>query len=227
MDAEMETLLHLNLSLAATPTLTVLKAYGMKQVAFAIPEAGNGFAIKVEAALPFTALTEALNALLHGKRLELTEGFVNRHVVIESCKVNSAGQHLVVEVQFSGSFTGTVFLTGVPFYNPDSRQVELQHIAYDLKTTNLILKGAKWLFGNLIREEVKKYVSIDVSRFYETLSTRINELLNKAWATGITASGQMDALTITGVYAQAQQLLVQGYCSGQLQLAVSEQALKF
>jgi hypothetical protein len=37
----------------------------------------------------------------------------------------------------------------------------------------------------------------------------------------------MDALTITGIYAQTQQLLVQGYCSGQLQLTLSEQALKF
>ena len=79
----------------------------------------------------------------------------------------------------------------------------------------------------LILEEIKKYTIVDVTKFYSTATERINEVLNKEWTRGIQASGKTDSIVITGVYAQAQQLVIRAYCSGSLKLSVSELVLNF
>ena len=227
-DPQKAALLNLSLRLATTPAVSVIKASGIEQPTPAIDaNASNGFAFEMEATVSYNALNQVLHTFLQGKRIELTEGFINQHVIIEGCKLDSSGNNLLAEVPFSGSFNGILYLNGTPFYDPQLRRIELQDVAYDLKTKSLLLKGVKWVFGKLILEEIKKYTAVDVAPIYSTATERINEVLNKEWTRGIQASGTTDALVITGVYAQPQQLVIRGYCTGSLKLSVSELVFNF
>jgi hypothetical protein len=120
-----------------------------------------------------------------------------------------------------------MYVTGIPLYNSGMRQIELQDVAYDLKTKSLLLKGAKWLFGGLILDEIKKVTAVDLTRFYTNAAARLTEVLNKTGAKGLQTAGTITDLTITGVEARQHELLIRGRCSGTLKLIVSEQLLKF
>ena len=227
-DPQKAALLNLSLRLATTPALSVIEASGIAQPAPDLDaNASNGFALELEATVSYNALNQVLHTFLQGKRVALTEGLINQHVVIEGCKLDSTGNNVVAEIPFSGSFDGIFYLTGTPIYNPQSRCIELQDVAYDLKTKSLLLKGIKWVFGKLILEEIKKYTTVDVTKFYSTATERINQVLNKEWTRGIQATGNIDSIVISGVYAQPQQLVVRAYCSGSLKLSVSELVFNF
>ena len=104
--------------------------------------------------------------------------------------------------------------------------MELRQFDYDLKTKNLLVRGAKWLFDKLILEEMQQYTILPVAQYYNTATERINTLLNKEWTTGVVASGALEKIEITSISAQKEQLLIRSRCSGSLHVTVSESALK-
>src|SRR5215217_79931 len=173
-------LLHLNLNVAATLALTFVKSSGIPiSVLTGNAEAANGFALELEATFPYDKLTTVLDGYLRGKRFTLSEGFIKQHVVIDACKLYSNGDNLVAAAEFSGSFSGTLYATGKPVYNEATRSISLQQFNYDLKTENLLLKGAKWLFNKLILEEIQKYTLVDLSAYHKKLTDNLTSLLNK------------------------------------------------
>jgi hypothetical protein len=218
-------LLNLNLRLNAAPALTIVKAPGRQQ---AVPSSGaDGFSLELEAALPFEALSRTLNAYLQGKRFALTEGLIRQHVVVEASRLysNLRGS-LVIQVRFSGSFNGTVFLTGKPVYDAAAQKITLQNFDYELETKNLLLRGAKWLFDKLILEEIRKYTVVDVRALYKIIQAKLNEALNKEWAKGIQVAGTTEQLELTGIQVQQEQLVISLYCNGTLQVTIKELEFK-
>lgn len=219
-------LLNLNLRLNATLGFTFVKTPGRQQT---VPSSGaDGFALQMEAALPFEALSRTLNTYLQGKRFQLSEGLIRQHVVVDACRLYSnLRDSLVVEARFSGSFGGTVYLTGRPVYDAVAQKITLQNFDYDLETKNLLLRGAKWLFDKLILEEIRKYTVVDVAGLFKTVQVKLNEVLNKEWAKGIQAAGMTERLELTGIQAQQEQLVISLRCNGTLQVTIKEMELKF
>lgn len=228
MEIPVNTLLNANLSFTAAPALSFVTATGKERSVPGAPEEGNGFAFDLDIALPYEGLSRVLNTFLRRKPLTLSEGFIRQQVLLEGGKIYPDLQgRLVAEVPFSGSYSGTIFIIGLPVFNPQSHQIELQQVSYDLKTSSLLLKGAKWLFGNLVLEEIKKRSIVNLAPLYSAAAARIAELLNKPWGKGVHASGSVEALAITHLAAQKQQLLLRLRCTGRLKLMVTEAALPF
>ena len=103
----------------------------------------------------------------------------------------------------------------------------MEDLDYDLKTKNLLLKTAKWLFNKKIVNELKTYTSFDLSQYYDTASKTLNDWLNREWTKGIKGSGAVTDLKLTSVYALPQHLLIRSNCVGKLNVVVSELNLKF
>lgn len=212
------------LTAAAAPAVTIIKPFGKEQT---VASGQNGFRFELELALPYAALSPVLDVLLQGKRLQVTEGLIDQHVVLDGCTLYGDAQHrLVAEVPFSGSYSGTAVVFGTPVYQSQLRRIELQNVAYDIKTNNLLLRGAKWLFGNLILNEIRKHASFDLTPLCTAAAARLTESLNKAWGKGLQAQGAVTDLNIIGIEAEEQQLRVQAQCTGRLELTVTEADLK-
>lgn len=218
-------LLHINLGITATPAISFIKPESVQQTVpdLAGSATANGFNINLEAALQYDSLSKVINGYLAGKRFELSEGFIKKHIVINHCKVyNDGSDKLQVSVAFGGSFNGTVYFTGKPVYHEDLKKIEMQDFDYDLKTKDFLLKTAKWLFDKQIVTEIKKYTVFDLSAYYNTAATTIDAWLNKEWTKGIKGSGTVNDLKLTGVYAMPQHLLIRSNCTGNLNVLVSQ-----
>jgi len=112
-------------------------------------------------------------------------------------------------------------------YNAEKKSIEVQDLDYDLKTKNVLLKTAKWLFNKRIINEMKKYTSIDLSQYYDTASKALNGWLNREWTKGISGTGAVTELKLTSLYALPEHLLIRSNCVGKLSVVVSEVNLKF
>ena len=131
------------------------------------------------------------------------------------------------EMCISDWFDGAIFFTGKPVYNAEKKAIEVQEMDYDLKTRNLLLKTAKWLFNKRIVNELKKYTSFELATYYDTAAATLNNWLNKEWTRGIKGSGSVNNLQLTAVHALPQHLLIRSNCVGQLSVLVSEMDLQF
>jgi hypothetical protein len=223
-------LLNINIGLTASPVVSFEKK---TTVAPPLPNlqstAGTGgFSIYLDAALQYDSLSRVINGYMAGKRFEISEGLLARHVVVNNVTVagNEEG-HLLLKVNFSGSFNGAAFFTGKPVYNPESKTLEMHNLDYDLQTKNLLLKGAKWLFAAKIETELKKAASINLSTYFDTAKTALNEYLNKEWTKGIKGAGSVTDLRLLNAEALPQHLMLRTACTGNLSIKISEFNLGF
>ncbi|GAC1419946.1 MAG: hypothetical protein NVSMB67_11120 [Flavisolibacter sp.] len=222
-------LLNINIGITATPVISYAKTETVPStVPDLSPSSGDGFDIYLEAALQYDSLSNVMNGYLAGKRFDFSQGIIKNHIIINHTTVsgNESGD-LVVKVDFSGSFNGTASFNGKPVYNPEKKTIEVKELHYDLKTNNLLLMGAKWLFSSKIEGELKKYTSFDLTQYFDTASKSMNLWLNKEWTKGIRGAGSIKDLTLTSVHALAEHLLIRSNCTGKLNVVISEIDLKF
>jgi hypothetical protein len=222
--------LHINIGITATPVVSFAPpAVTPSPVPDLSGSSGSGgFNIFLEGALQYDSLTNVLNGFLAGKRFDVSEGLFARHIVIRETRVSADDEgNLLIKVDFTGSFDGTAYFNGKPVYNPEKKTIEVQDLDYDLKTRNLLLKTAKWLFNKKIVAELNKYTSFDLSQYYDTASKTMNEWLNKEWTPGVKGTGSVSELKLTQVYALPQHLLIRSNCAGHLSVRVSDVNFSF
>jgi hypothetical protein len=223
-------LLNMSLGLTATPVISFTRPNGAPTLVPDLSSSGNkkGFSIFLDAALNYDSLSTVMNQYLKGKRFDFKEALFKKHVIMDSCKVggNAAG-NLLIDVQFSGSHNGAVRFTGKPFYNPDTKSIEVADLEYDLKTRDFLLNTAKWMFNKRIINELKKYTSFNLTSYYDSASKSMDSWLNKEWARGIRSTGKINDLRIVSVKAFQQHLSLQTACSGILNLRIDELSLSF
>jgi hypothetical protein len=223
-------LLNINIGISASPSVTFEKPAG---VTSAVPNLSNtatpgGFSVYLDAALQYDSLSRVVNGYMAGKRFEVSEGLIKKHIIVKEVTVASSAEgRMLIKLDFTGSFNGTAFFTGNPVYNPASKTIEVQDLDYDLQTKNVLLKTAKWLFAGKIEEELKKNTKIDLTTYFETAQKSLNTHLNKEWTKGIKGSGNIKELKVVSVKPLPQHILIKTACSGALSVQVSEIDLSF
>jgi hypothetical protein len=223
-------LLRINIGISATPVVSFEKPDVTLSGVPNLSTSNNpgGFNIYLEAALQYDSLGNVLNGFLVNKRFDVTEGLFKKHIIVQHTSVTGDDEgNMVIRLEFTGSFDGTVVFKGKPVYNPEKKTIEVQDLDYDIRTKSLLLKTAKWLFNKRIINELKQYTSFDLSQYYDTATITMNTWMNREWTRGITGSGVVRDLKLTAVYAMPQHLLIRSNCTGNLNLLVSEINLKF
>ena len=63
--------------------------------------------------------------------------------------------------------------------------IEVRDIDFDVKTKNLLLKSADWLFNKRIINEITRVSRFDLSNYIDTAKILINRQLNTEWIKGV------------------------------------------
>lgn len=221
-------LLNITIGITAAPVVQFEKAASsstpLPNLTPATP--AGGFTVYLDAALPYDSLSRVVNGYMAGKRFDVSEGLFAKHIVVKEVTVagNTEG-HLLLKVDFTGSFNGTAFFTGKPAYDAESQTLAVEDLDYDLQTKNLLLKGAKWLFASKIETELKKASRIPLAGYFDTAQQSLNQYLNREWTRGISGNGTIDDLRLVRAEALPQHLFLRTACSGKLRVTVSEISL--
>lgn len=217
--------LQIRIGIAAAPAVSFKKE---PAVANALPNLspaiGNeGFQINLEAALQYDSLSRVLNGYLAGKRFEVSEGLISKHVMVNRTEVRAdTSGNLLIKVDFGGSFNGIVYFTGKPVYDLATKTIRVADLAYNLQSRSFLLNTAKWLFDKKIVGELRKKTVFPLAAYYDTAKLSLNEWLNKEWTRGIKGEGIISDLQLETVEAQKEHLLIRSRCTGKLVVKVNE-----
>jgi hypothetical protein len=177
-----------------------------------------GFNIFLDALLNYDSLSNIVSIQLKDKRVELSQG---KYIIVKGCTLYGMdNENLIIKVTFTGSENGLFYLTGKPFYDRATKVIELNDLDFDIKSKNMLMKTAEWLFNKRIVNELKKYTRFDLASYVDSAITTVNQQLNKEWIKGVQSQGKMDEIRIINIYPLREHLVVRSNCSGNLLVKV-------
>jgi hypothetical protein len=212
--------LNIYLGLAAKPFISFEKPHQYLTIAPNLSDFSNrtGFNIFLDALLNYDSLSNIVSLQLKDKRFDLAS---NKYMIIKNCSLYGMdNENLIIKVNFEGSEKGLFYLTGKPSYDPATKMVELKDLDFDIKSKNMLIKTAEWLFSKRIINDLKKYTKFDLSTYINSAITTINQQLNKEWANGIQSNGKMEEIKIVNIYPLREHLVVRSNCNGHLSLKI-------
>jgi len=215
--------LNIFLGLTAKPVISFEKSNDLMTL---VPEIDNsiakpGFNIFLDAILNYDSLSTIINTQLKGKEFDLTSGKSKKVIVVDDCRIYGTGnEKLIIKMSFSGSNSGIAYFTGKPFYDASKKMIEVRDIDFDVKTKNLLLKSADWLFNKRITNEITRVSRFDLSTYVDSAKILINRQLNAEWIKGVKSAGTINELRIAGFYPLTEYFIIRSNASGDLQIKV-------
>lgn len=183
----------------------------------------NGFSVFLDALLNYDSLSRLVNRYIAGKTFDFNKGPVKKKFIIKDCTLyGTNGDKLVIKVNFGGTDNGTFYLTGKPVYDRQTRMIEIKDIDFDIRSKDALLKTADWLFNRRIVNEIARYSRFDISPYADSARANVNAQLNRQLVSGVFSEGQMDDLSLIGIYPATQFLIIRSNCTGSLSLRVDE-----
>ncbi len=217
--------LNIYLGLAAKPIISFEKPREHLTIAPNLSDFSyrTGFNIFLDALLNYDSLSNIISVQLKDKRFDLTS---NKYVIIKDCSLYGMdNENLIIKVHFEGSEKGLFYLTGKPSYDPSTKIIELKDLDFDVKSKNMLLKTAGWLFNKRIINDLKKYTKFDLTAYIGSAITAVNQQLNKEWIKGIEIKGKMEEIKIVNIYPLREYLIVRSNCSGNLSVKIDAGSL--
>jgi len=214
--------LQIILGLNARPVIRFEKPTDYKTL---LPDMDNtavkpGFNIFLDAVLNYDSLSQVLNAQIKGQQFEFKKGAINKTVIVNDCRIYGSGnERLIIKLSFGGTNAGIAYFTGKPVYNEKEKVLEIKDIDFDVKTKNILLKNADWMFNRRITNEIANRTRFDLSTYIDS-AIIIGTQLNREWVKGIKTTGNMNDLKIVRIYPLAEHLIIRSNASGNLALKV-------
>lgn len=215
--------LNIFLGLSAKPIISVDKPVEQSSK---VPNIGMfsrkpGFNIFLDAVISYDSLSHLMNQNLAGKEFEFKKLLIKKKFIIDECRIYGGGfEKLIIKIIFSGTNTGVVYLVGKPVYDKDKRVIEVQDIDFDIKSKNVLLGNADWMFDKKITKEIAKNARFELGGYIDTAKTTLNEQLNHEWMKGIRSYGSIKDIKLIGIYPMQQQLVIRSNCEGELSVKV-------
>ncbi|WP_336513955.1 DUF4403 family protein [Pollutibacter soli] len=213
-----------SLGISARPVITQQKPAPVLRTV--IPDISDfqlrsGFSLHLDAQLDYDSLSRILNQKLYKKRIDIEQ--VGKHVIIENCQIYGAdGEKLIFKLDFSGSETGTFYLTGNPAYDVSTKQLSVNNLDYDIRTKDMLVKTAKWLFNKKILQVLQSYTKFDLNTYEKSLISQVNNQVPKELYPGVWVNGAVNAVTLDRLMPSKEKLIVRLSSTGNLRLTLTK-----
>ena len=131
------------------------------------------------------------------------------------------GDKMVVETKLSGTYNGNVYSTGKPFYNPETKSMEVQDLDFELDTKNVLFKGANFLFHKKLSTKLKESMKFPISEQLGQLKGTIQQsLTNYVITQGVVMNGTVEELELDKTILTPTSIKIHLKSKGKLNLAV-------
>ena len=182
-----------------------------------LPKVDNKLVLNLGIDIPFNEAEKIAMKTIVGQTF--TEG--KRKVTIKGIKLYGSNNKLVVSTEIEGSLNGKIFVTGIPYYNSATSSVELKDAEFDIKTKNVLVKSANWLFHSGIVKKMQQSMVFPIGPELASTKKSINQnLQNNKKVKGIVLNGSMNDLNIKEIILTPASFKIVGFATGTINLIV-------
>jgi hypothetical protein len=193
----------------------------------AATEADEGFTIHLPVVADYRGLTDKLREELVGREIKLDRGAITP----TDFTLYTSGRNLVVGIEFRGDAPGfwmdtrgTVYFTGEPRFDPQTRILEIENFQFTRRLTNPLLHTATWVMQDSLREKMQARLRWDLSERLQQGATELTERLNKPLGDDFQLSGNVEHLNLTRIECRMEGIQIGLEVRGQLKVSLAEPA---
>ena len=215
--------LYLTAGISARPMVSQVRPRNIQTV---VPDISDftqrkGFNIYVDAYLQYDSLGRIINEQVKNKRIELEQ--FGKYIIIQNCEIYGADEEkLILKIDFTGSESGTFYLTGKPEYNADKKTLQINNLDFDILTKDFLVKTAKWMFNRKILQALQPYTRFELGTYEQDMLNRINAQLNRDIYSGVKMYGKVDRVSLNKIYPFKDMLVVRFNSAGNIGMQVSK-----
>jgi hypothetical protein len=176
----------------------------------------NGFNVYLDLLENYDHLTNVVNQQVAG----MSSTVAGNEFIVDKTKVWGIGTKIVMQIDFKGSTTGTIYLVGTPVYNQVTHEISFPDLSFDLQTKAWMLKVAKWMFNGKIADMIRQKATYNLAQFIADSKAQIQKQMSRDYGNGISADVTIHDLDITAIYPTSEKLIIRTLSNGQLKVKV-------
>ncbi len=183
---------------------------------------GDSFRINLMTDIPYSTI----------ERMTLEETrdsvytFGNRKISFETFRVYGSNGKMAIETKVRGSINGTMYLTGTPVFNAADTTLRVRDLKFDLKTKNVMMKSAEWLFNGKIERTLTKAIAIPFNENIREVEDQLVTFFNHyQLGYGFEINGKLDRMTVSDLYLTPESVKANVVFSGNLSIGIGELVL--
>jgi len=89
-----------------------------------------------------------------------------------------SGDKLIVALNIAGSVNGTIYLSGKPAYNKETSAIGVNDLEFDIRTTNVLIKSASWLFHQNLVQTLEQKLSFPIAEQLQSAQKQLQSYLD-------------------------------------------------
>ena len=176
------------------------------------------FKINLLTDIPYTTINRKILAEMG----DSTFVFGTRKIKFENFRVYGTNEKMAVETSISGSIKGTLYLTGIPYFNAEDTTLRIKDLKFDLKTRNLMTKSAKWLFSGKIERSISRSIAIPFKSNISETEQQLAKFFNHySLGYGFELNGKLSRLSVSDIYLSPESVKANIVFSGNLSLRLA------
>jgi hypothetical protein len=178
----------------------------------------DGFNAYTDLKLDYDSLSKSITQSLVGEKFEAGKNFI----LIDRLNLFPIEDRIGIDVTFSGSKKGRLYFTAIPTFDTATQRIKMADLKYDLSTKNVLLKSAKWLLSETIREKMEESMNVDVTSYLNEAKAEMNRGLNEPINEYVRLSGKMEELKVTAFQMRPEELFMRLYLKGNLKVLLTK-----
>jgi hypothetical protein len=211
-------LLNFSVGLSAKPVVTTvsnpLPAKPLPNLSAYVP--ANGFSIYLDAIENYDHLTSLVKPQVVGQDIKVA----GKEFIVDDVKVWGIGTKIVMQVDFKGTNTGTIYLVGTPTYNPVTHELSFPDLSFDLKTKAWMLKAANWMFNGKITDVIRQKATYNFSQLLADNKAKLQSQLSRDLGNNIHSEVAIKDMDIQAIYPTTDKLIIRTLSTGQIKVKV-------
>jgi hypothetical protein len=178
---------------------------------------------------------QALHVLLEGElSYELANSILRRNVVgkrirrgarwvtLRDARLSGiGGGRVALALAFDGAASGLVYLVGTPRYDPETRQLYVPDLAYDVSSADLLVRGLEFMRRGDVQTLLRTRARFPVADLVEQARQRLERGMNRQLGQNATLAAKVATGDVLAVRATASGILVRAAANGTARLEVT------
>ena len=145
----------------------------------------NGFSVALSGEVTYAFASQMLRSQVGGQTYQLDDNKYSMKV--DSISLSGNADYVLIRLDLEGkklsgdekTIKGTVYMQGVPYYDPQDMTIKVKNLDYNVKTKNVLIKSAGWLLKAGLENEIKKHLVFSLKdKLEETKQTLQKSISN-------------------------------------------------
>lgn len=178
----------------------------------------NDFQVALMSDMPHTEAAAIAKKMFLGEKYEFKNG--KYKVEITDLDIYGSDDKMVIRADLKGSIKGSVFLKGVPVFDPIKRMVVLSNLDFDLQSKSILFKTAAWLLEGQIEKMIQEKFGIPVDDLITFAKQNVESAINTEYLKGVKLSGKIEQVAPDKVLLTPNSIVAIVMAKGKVELKV-------